>query len=492
MITKDNLPLAKLELALERRIHKQSFYEFYKSAFCQLHPGLAYDENWHAKYLCDLLQKETERVVKKIPREKDIIINVPPRSSKSMIVTVIWPVWSWTIDPSLKFLRASYSDTIATILSRYSRDLVESHWFQRLYGYKVRLRKDLAGASHFKNEKTGEMYSFGMDGTVTGIGGDFIIVDDPANPKKAQSEIERQNVIERYDHTISNRLNQLELGGRIIVMQRLHERDLTGYLIDPREGRPDSHYHVCIPAELDEEVIKPAELKKYYTGNLFWPTRFSEKVLNDEKKKGLLYYAGQFGQRPVPPEGNLFKKKWLEIVEPHLVERDEYQSPIHFFIDTAYTEDETERNDPSGILSVFKKDNTIFIVNFTEVWMEFPKLIEFIKQYVMLNGYTHGSGIYIEPKASGKSVVQQLRSGTGLSVIEIGGEFIKDDKVVRATGVSPIVQAGRVKLIKGGWNEKYISQLTSFPKAQHDEAVDCTVYALNYLLPINDFFAAFI
>lgn len=488
----DTSTIAKLELTLQRRLYNRSFYEFYKAAFCQLHPGLEYDENWHAKYICDLLQKETERVIARRPRDKDIIINVPPRSSKSMIITVIWPVWSWTMDPSLKFLRASYSDTIATILSRHSRDLVESTWFQRLYGYKVQLRKDLAGASHFKNTRTGEMYSFGMDGTVTGIGGDFIIVDDPANPKKAMSEVERQNVIDRYDHTISNRLNQLEIGGRIIVMQRLHEQDLSGYLLDPRTGRPDSHHHVCIPAELDREVLRPPQLDKYYRNGLFWNTRFSKKVLDDERRKGLLYFAGQFQQRPVPPEGNLFKKRWLEVVKPELLQRDSYESPIHFFIDTAYTEDETERNDPSGILSVFKKDNTLFIINFTEVWMEFPRLIEFIKQYVGMNGYTHGSGIYIEPKASGRSVAQQLKSGTGLNVIEIDGEFIRDDKVARATAVSPIVQGGRVKIIEGPWNEKYISQLTSFPRAQHDEAVDCTVYALNYMLPVNEFFAAFI
>lgn len=619
---------ARLELALEREIYKNSFYEFYKAAFCQLHPGLAYDENWHAKYICDILQKETERVIAKLPREKDLIINVPPRSSKSMIVTVIWPVWSWTKDPTLKFLRCSYSDTIATILSRQSKDLIVTNWFQRLYGNRVILRGDLSGAGHFGNTKTGFMYAFGIDGTVTGIGGDFIICfredqkvltesgeieigrivnermnvkvasfnhetnqieykpivtyfknegkrllkiktksgkeivctenhpiwtenrgyveardlrrtdtlkyvnkeshespesidyldeipefvynlevednnnyfvngalvhncDDPANPRKANSETERAATIERYDGTISNRLNQLEIGGRIIVMQRLHQQDLCGYLLDPKTGRSEDFTHICIPAEYDANLVKPIELAKYYEdGKYFWKSRFSEKVLSTERKKGTLYFSGQFQQTPVPPEGNLFKRAWIDIIPAENISRNNSESPIHFFIDTAYTEDETERNDPSGIFTCFKKDNVLYGINFVEVWMEFPKLIAFIKEYVHMNGYSGYSAIYIEPKASGKSVVQQLRSETNLNVIEIEAEWIRDDKVTRATAVSPIVEGRRLKLIQGeksDWIDKYIGQLTSFPKAQHDEAVDTTVYALNYLLPANDF-----
>lgn len=485
--------MSRLELALEREIYKKSLYEFYKVAFCQLHPGLDYDENWHAEYICDILQAETERVIAKKPREKDIIINVPPRSSKSLIVTVIWPVWSWTLDPTLKFLRCSYSDTIATILSRQSKDLITSNWFQRLYSYKLKLRPDLSGAGHFGNTLTGFMYAFGLDGTVTGIGGDFIIADDPQNPKKANSEIERASTIIRWNETISNRLNQLEIGGRVIVMQRLHEQDIVGYLLNPKTGRPDDIRHICIPAEYDVKLVKPPELKEFYhQGRYFWNSRFSEKVLSSERKKGTLYYAGQFQQTPVPPEGNLFKRKWFDIVDAEMVVRSITENPIHFFVDTAYTEDETEKNDPSGILAVFFKDNYIYVVNFIEVWMEFPDFIRFLKEYVMVNGYTSHSGIFVEPKASGKSVVQQMKEVSQLNVMEIEGEYLRDDKVTRANGISPIAQARRFKVIKGPWNDAYITQLTSFPKATHDEAVDVTVYAANYLIPINDFLSAFL
>lgn len=483
--------LSRLELELERDIYRNSFYEYYKVAFCQLHPGTEYDENWHAKYICDILQEETERVLAGKPREKDIIINVPPRSSKSMIASVIWPTWVWGIDPNRKFLSCSYSADLAVSLSRTSKDLIESAWYQRLYGRKVMLRSDLSGAGHYKNTMGGERYAFGFDGTVTGFGGDFLLVDDPQNPKKADSETERKNTIERYDKTVSNRLNDLAVGSRIIIMQRLHEDDLTGHLMNKKTGRPHKCKHICIPAEYDVETVSPVELKDFYKDNLFWPSRFSANVLEEEKLKGSLYYAGQFGQRPVPPEGNIFKKKWFDILEPEMVSRNERLHPIHFFVDGAYTEDHTERNDPSGILSCFVKDQYLYIVNFVSVWMEFPDFTRFTKEYVELNGYSPGSGIYVEPKATGLSVIQQFKElAPRLNFISIEGEYLRDDKVTRANSISAIAQARKVKIIKGPWNDEFIHQLSSFPKAKHDEAVDLLVYAvLNALSRSNQLIA---
>jgi predicted phage terminase large subunit-like protein len=483
--------LSKLEIALEREIYRKSLYEFYKVAFCQLHPGLDYDENWHAEYICDILQAEFERILRKEKRDKDIIINVPFRSSKSVLTTIVFPVWCWTVDPSIKFITVSFSGTLSLEHARRSKDLILSVWFQRLYGSKVRLKADVQAASHYETLQTGMRKAVGTGGQITGSGADIIIVDDPQDPKKASSEIERQNTIDFYDHTLFSRLNDPDIGVRIIIQQRLHEQDLTGHLMDVKHGRPDDHQHICIPGELDLSVLSPKSLEKYYKDGLFWPTRFSRKILDAFKKAlGILQYAGQIGQRPVPPEGNLFKRKWFEILEPEMISRNPTEHPVHFFVDTSYTEDETEKNDPNGILTVFFKDNYIYVVNFTEIWLEFPDLIAFLKQYVIMEGYTNHSGIFVEPKASGKSVVQQMKVGTGLNVMEIEGEYLRDDKVTRANGVSPIAQAKRIKLVKGPWNEKYLSQLTSFPKAQHDEAVDITVYACNYLIPINDFLSA--
>lgn len=487
----EQLILRKLEIALERKIYKKSFYEFFKVAFAQLHPGKALDDNWHIKYLCDILQGETERILRKENRRKDLIINIPPRSLKSYITSIIWPVWCWTMDPSLKIATISYGEDIALIMSRISKNLIEGTWFQRLYGTKVVLKSNVSGAGHYETTMTGIRKAVGMAGGITGTGYDILLLDDPQNPKKAASEVERENTIELFNNTIFNRLNDAEIGLRVVIQQRLHERDLTGYLMDPKDGAPEDWFHISIPAEFDAEVISPPELKQFYDANgLFAPLTFPKTVLDLYRKRGVLYFAGQYQQRPVPPEGNLFKRKWFNIVEAEEVLRDPIASPIHFFIDTAYTEDETKRNDPTGILAAFKKGNQVYIINFTEVWLEFPDLIKFIQQYVAQTGYSNSSCIYIEPKANGKSVVQALKAATSMNVVEIEGDYLRDDKVARATGVSPVVQAGRVSLIRGQWTDKYVGQMVTFPKAQHDEAVDTTVYMLNQMSPANDFFFA--
>lgn len=477
--------LERLEIELERTVYEESFYEFYKVAFCQLHPGQEYDENWHAVYICWRLQQETERIIRKEPRKKDLIINVPFRSSKSMIVTVIWTVWSWVKYAGMKFISTSYSGDLALEHSRRSRDLIDTVWFQRLWGDKVKIRSNVDAASHWETTDTGMRKAVGMGGQITGSGADIIIVDDPINPKKAASEVERQNAIDFYNHTLFSRLNQPDIGVRVIVMQRLHEQDLTGHLMDPKLGRPEEHEHICIPAEYDPVMVSPPELSKYYTNNLFWVSRFGVATLKAYLKAlGSLQYAGQLNQRPVPPEGNLFKRVWFEIVDAESVVRDPTESPMEFILDTAYTE--KQENDPTGLLSCFKKGKDLYIVNFTEVYQEFPDLVKFIPAYVKLHDYGFSSSISIEPKASGKSVVSQLKAQTDLNVYEIVSDMLKDDKLTRATAISPIAQAGRIKIIKGPWNDLFLSQLCSFPKASHDEAVDCLVYACDKLLPISD------
>jgi len=171
----DNSVLAKIELTLERKIYRQSFYEFYKAAFCQLHPGTDYDENWHARYIADILQKEAERIIRKEKREKDIIINVPFRSSKSVLTTICFPVWCWTIDPSMKFITTSYSGDLALEHSRRSRDLIQTKWFQRLWGSRVVLRADAAAAGNYETTATGIRKAVGIGGQITGSGCDIII-----------------------------------------------------------------------------------------------------------------------------------------------------------------------------------------------------------------------------------------------------------------------------------------------------------------------------
>ncbi len=307
-----------------------------------------------------------------------------------------------------------------------------------------------------------------VGGTVTGQGGDFLIVDDPLSPQMANSATERENANEWYRTTFYSRLNSPKIGVRIIIMQRVHEDDLSGFLLD-RETRLN-YNHICIPATIDGEV-KPKKLENFYDKNgLFWEERFGQDVLDDYKKAlGSYGYAGQLMQTPTPLDSGMIRQEWFKI------DRYREDGVVNFVIDPAYTAN--QKNDPSALLAYIYKDNKWQIVDCTNVYKEFPDLVKFIPQWVTKNGYTNKSRIFVEPKASGKSIVQTLIRETGLNVRE--DKPPTKDKVARVADISATLESGRVGLLQGKWNSEFLDQLTKFPSAKHDDMVDCLVMAVN-------------
>ena len=460
-----------LKFALEKKLCEMSFYEFFKAAWIVVEPAVPLSTNWHHKYICDLLQQECERVIAQKPKDKDVIINVPFRSTKSLIVTVMFPVWAWIKSPKLRFITSSYSATLSIELATKSRDIIFSDWFKSRWGDVFHIKKDQNLKERYENNFVGMRRATSVGGTVTGQGGDFLIVDDPLSPQMASSATERDNANEWYRTTFYSRLNQPDIGVRIIIMQRVHEDDLTGFLLG-RETRL-KYKHICIPAKSGDDNIKPKHLEEFYdkdTG-LFWEDRFSQRTLDDYKSAlGSYGYAGQLQQTPTPLDSGMIHKDWFKV--------DRYRvddSVVNFVIDPAYTAD--QKNDPSALLAYTYKDNKWQIVDCVNVYKEFPDLVKFIQQWVAKNGYTNRSRIFVEPKASGKSIVQTLVRETGLNVKE--DKPPTKDKVARVSDVSASLESGRVSLLNGDWNDEFLDQLTKFPAAKHDDMVDCLVMAVN-------------
>ena len=462
---------ALLKFALEKKLCEMSFYEFFKAAWVVVEPAVPLSTNWHHKYICDLLQQECERVIAQKPKDKDVIINVPFRSTKSLIVTVMFPVWAWIKSPKLRFITSSYSATLSIELATKSRDIIFSDWFKSRWGDVFHIKKDQNLKERYENNFVGMRRATSVGGTVTGQGGDFLIVDDPLSPQMASSATERDNANEWYRTTFYSRLNQPDIGVRIIIMQRVHEDDLTGFLLG-RETRL-KYKHICIPAKSGDDNIKPKHLEEFYdkdTG-LFWEDRFSQSTLDDYRSAlGSYGYAGQLQQTPTPLDSGMIHKDWFKI--------DRYRiedTVVNFVIDPAYTAD--QKNDPSALLAYTYKENRWQIVDCVNVYKEFPDLVKFIQQWVQKNGYTNRSRIYVEPKASGKSIVQTLVRETGLNVKE--DKPPTKDKVARVSDVSASLESGRVSLLNGDWNDEFLDQLVKFPAAKHDDMVDCLVMAVN-------------
>lgn len=476
-------PSEQLMRELARDLFKDSYYEFFKAAYKVLLPDEQYIDNWHIKYLCDTLQREAIRVKEGKEREKDLIINVPFRTAKSLITTVIFPVWVWScVKASMKFICVSYSSTLALEHATMSRNLLNSEWYKSLYGEnKAYLKEDANTKGFFVNYAGGFRKSVGMGGQITGSGADIIILDDPQDPKKAASEVERRNTAFYYDNTLYSRLNQPSVGLRIVVQQRLHENDLTGHLL---LTSPENYNHIKIPGEItDKTKPNPQTLSEYYQNNLFWPTRFTKKILGDFRKRlGSYGYAGQIQQEPAPEEGGLFKESWFDIISTFDIVRDQTKEPIHFFIDSSDFQagNDSEGGDYTAVLACFKKDNYLIITNVARVRKEFYELCNWLSKWVVANQYSSYSKIYIEPKSSGRSIVSQLRNVTKLNVIELPSP--KDSKIVRASSIQPTIEARRVKLLEGAWNRDFLEEVKFFPNVEHDDRTDVLIYAVDTLL----------
>ena len=461
-----------LKREIKKEIYRRSFFEFYKAAVKQLEPTTDWDFNWHIEYLCDRLQKETFRIKNKEKRDKHIIINVPFRSSKTLIVSVCWCVWSWTITKNLNFINLSYSAGLSTDASNKVVELLNNPWFRELYDFEF--EDNHRAKTDFKLKGGGGRISSGFLGAVLGRGADIIICDDPNNIKEL-SEIGIKNTIRTWKDTISTRLNQPEIGLFVVIQQRVHHQDLSGYLL---KNFKDDWEHICLPATI-ENTIKPLHLVMKYEDGLLWPNRFSYKVLAKFKETlGTVTYNNQLMQSASPQEGNIIKTKWLKYITPEdftqiLVENNIVGSIYELLIDTGYGKKDS---DHSGMLLIAKIRNDVYIRKAWSENLEFPDLVKRIQELYKLYNIKI---VRIEPKASGISTIQQLKRQTSMAVTELPNK--KDDKETCLKSVSPLIESGRLIFVEDISNDIVTEQITKFPKYDKDEMTDLVYYALQHL-----------
>lgn len=475
--------LSSIELDLERNVYKESYFEFFKFAFGVLYPNEPYEDNFHVKYLCDILQAEVFRIKRREAKTTDLVVNIPPRSSKTLIFSVVFPAWCWLHIPTATFICVSYDEELALLNAQYCRDIIASEEYQLLFSHIYKLRPDTNAKGLFMNNKGGFRLSKTTGNNITGHKGLFIIIDDPQNPTTAASELERKKSTNYYDKSLYNRLTPITLGCRITIMQRLHVEDLTGHLLNTKKEIP--HRHICLPAQINEKnikAVKPAELAQHYTNGLLDPRRLPESVLKDFTiTLGTSDYTGQYLQDPVDEKGGMVQRSWFKIIHANEVLRDPRREFIDFYIDSAYTI--KTQNDPTAILVCFRQGTYLYIINVVTVRMIFPDLCAFIPKFAYQMGYTQGSRIIVEPKASGLSIVQQLQTIPGLNVIK--GETPKDDKLTRFASCTPKMEAGNVVLISGPYITPYLDELVAFPLSPHDDMVDVTSAAITHKLNKN-------
>ena len=435
--------------------------------------------NWHIEYLCNELEKLAVSIKNREPKPYDLIINIPPGTTKSTIVTIMFPAWLWTLDPTLRIITNSYSGGLSIEHATKSKDIIKSDKYQKLFP-DVSIRRDKSGKQHYENTDGGFRYATSTGATITGFHAHVIINDDPVNPKQANSEALRLSANEHIKTLSSRKVDKVNTP-MITVMQRLHENDVTGVEL---KKKSESIRHICLPAELSNKV-KPVELQENYVDGFLDPKRLSREALEEAKLDlGALQYSGQYDQSPIIAGGNIVKDEWFRKMSLTDFQALRYREPMHFYLDTAYSKKKKTGNDPSGIISACKIKNNIYVYHAQKVYKEMPDLLRFLPEYVYSNQYTNESKLHIEPKANGESVVQMLLEGSNLNVKRTPTPV--DNKLVRLSAVSPRIESGRVYLVEGAWNEEFLKEVCGFPNQPHDEYVDLIGYAIEDLINNDD------
>lgn len=468
---------------VEKQACLESFYEFVKSFWDEIVQE-DFKDNWHIKYICDELQYLVSFIQYRKKKPYDLIINVPPGSTKTTLVLQMFPAYLWAIDASIRIISSSHSATLSEASSVKSKDIILSKKYKRYFPH-VELRVDSKSKSRYATTKGGNRHTTSTTGNATGDHAHIKLMDDLQDISKAGSQADR---IAAINHMKMLFTREVEKGNSInvLIMQRLHELDCTAYLLGLSSKRKVKH--ICLPAELSE-LVSPVECKAMYKDGLLDPVRMSREILEEKAVElGTYGYASQFKQEPTPPEGGIIKRNWFNIMpkEQFFISN----SIFHFFIDTAYEKKKNinkstneAKNDPTGLLCTVEQRGIVYLWDYREVYMELPELCKFIENWAKANNYTNKSLIKIEPKASGKSTVQTIREYTSLNVSEIEGP--KDSKETELTNAAPAIESRRFTLIQGEWNRLFLDRVCGFPNAAHDEAVDLICYAKKFYLDGN-------
>ncbi len=450
---------------------QRSLADFIRLGWRYIDPA-TYIPNWHIDAIAEHLEAVNRGDIRRL------IINIPPRHMKSIAVSVAWPAWTWAqndaaaplMGPKVRFLASSYAHSLSIRDSVKCRRLIESPWYQRNWGGQFAFTSDQNTKIRFENDHHGYRIATSVDGTTTGEGGDVVLVDDPLSASEAGNQNARKAVTSWWDDVMSTRLNDAKTGAYVVIMQRLHEQDLVGHILE-RAGADWTH--LCLPAryESDHPHVWARDPRREH-GELLWPARQGEtEVSRLETALGPYGAAGQLQQRPAPREGGIFKIDWWKYYNPAAL------PPVKRIVqswDTAFKTKST--NDYSVCTTWAETESGYYLIHLWKERVEFPELKRIVAS---LSNKYQPNAILVEDKASGQSLLQEMQRETKLPMIPIK---VDSDKVSRANAVTPLIQAGLVHLPDGApWVADYITSLAGFPTAAHDDDVDSTSQALNYL-----------
>jgi predicted phage terminase large subunit-like protein len=470
-----------------------SLRHFFREAWPQFDSS-RFVNNWHLDAIAEHLEAVSHGQIKRL------LINIPPRFGKTNLVAIAWPVWTWAHPPDdnypllgagVRFLCASYGANKAEADGVTARRLIGSDWFKERWGDRVQIAKDRDNQSQYDTTIGGSRISTGIPESL-GKGGAIRLIDDPHKTDEVESDLVRAATVRAYDEVWRTRSNDPVSGAEVMVMQRLAEGDLSGHLL----GENDPNLvHLMLPLEFDTRRICHTVTgfidPRRADGDLLWPDRFDRVwVANQKRRVGPHAWAGQYNQIPVARGGGIIQRDWWKLwppegqedswtqdfeVEGRKVRRTIYPD-LEFVIlacDTAYTE--KEENDWSACIAwgVFRDEARNPKIIMLEAWRERLELRALVTKIIATARRRKADAVLIEAKASGLSVMQEIRRLMRDGEFTLFPDVPKGDKLARLHAASPAFSSGLVYAPERSWSELVIDEVASFPRSRFKDLTDC-------------------
>jgi len=487
------LPKGATSQRLERLACERSLHFFTRRAWKVVEPGVEFVDGDHIRATAMHLEAVTHG------RTRRLIINFPPRHMKSLLVCVFWFCWTWIHQPWSRWLFTSYASALVTRDSRKCREILNSEWYQGHWGAKVQLKGDVRNQSRLENTEQGVRIATTVRGTGTGLGGDYIVADDPNKLTDRFSATDRQVVHDWWETVVSSRGNDPKTVRRVVVQQRVHENDLSGKLM--KQG--DKWDRIVLPARYEENhpTARPTSLGwsdwRTEHGELLWPERFGDAELTEleEETGGSYNVASQLQQRPSPQSGGVVERDkfryyridtegdgddWLEYFEildaEGIVDRVLADNCLWYqTVDTATKEKQHNDWTVVGTFALSNNPVRLFVVDIYRARLAVPK--QFGMLLAQYGRWPRVQFQAIEDKSSGTGLIQEgVQKGLPIRVLNPGTK----DKVARAVAIATMYENGTVfhrAADQAGWLEALETELVTFPTADHDDQVDALAYA---------------
>lgn len=466
---------------------RTDFKSFVTKVFGEVAPGSKYLNNWHIDVICDAIMDMYEG------GNSRLMINMPPRYMKSLICSVALPAWILGHNPKAQILCVSYNDELADKFAMNCRDIMQSDWYRELFP-TTRLHQSRQAVNDFATTCGGGRMATSIGGTLTGRGADWIIIDDPQKSVDASSESQRAKLNEWYGSTLYSRLNDKATGKILLVMQRLHQDDLAGHLLD--SGNQFKVIKLPVIATEDESwVVKNRISGKTRVitrakGELLHPDREDmDVVMGIKNSMGEYAFAAQYQQDPCPPEGGIIKESWLKYYPASAL--NSRIKPKNLFISWDTANKTGENNAYSvGCVILMTQDYKFYLVDVIRGKWDTPQLFDKIMEVYNEYKYNQNADNYVkllmEDKASGEFLIPMLskardRVGRRIEVVPIKPTM---DKISRAKALSVMVEKGNILFPQSNesWWSDFKKELLGFPNTKYNDQVDAMSQCINYAM----------